>query len=159
MHLNFIKSTVLLFVLTLLSCGNHSNSQARKPIHREVPSILVGAQHIDRYLPILKNKNIGIVANLTSVIFKETGYTHLVDSLLSLNIRIKKVFAPEHGFRGIADAGEYVKDGIDAGSGVPIVSLYGANKKPDTQTLKDLEVIIFEHLIQVFDDSGVTFHG
>ena len=153
MHLNFIKSTVLLFVLTLLSCGNHSNSQARKPIYREVPSILVGAHHIDRYLPILKNKNIGIVANQTSVIFKETGYTHLVDSLLSLNIRIKKVFAPEHGFRGIADAGEYVKDGIDAGSGVPIVSLYGANKKPDAQTLRDLEVIIFD-----VQDVGARFY-
>ena len=110
MHLNFIKNTVLLFVLTLLSCRNQSSTQAQTPIS-------VGAQQTAQYLPILKNKNIGIVANQTTVIFKEDGYTHVVDSLLRLNIAVKKVFAPEHGFRGTADAGEYVKDGVDAGSG------------------------------------------
>ena len=137
MHLNFIKNTVLLFVLTLLSCRNQTNSQVQKPLR-------VGAQQTETYLPILKNKNVGILANQTSVIFKEDGYTHLVDSLLSLNIAVKKVFAPEHGFRGLADAGEYVKDGIDSESGVPIVSLYGANKKPDAKTLNGLDVVIFD---------------
>ena len=146
MHLKFIKNTVLLFVLTFLSCRNHSNSQTQT-------SIVVGAQQTENYLPILKNKTIGIVANQTSVIFKKEGYTHLVDSLLSLNINIKKVFAPEHGFRGTADAGEYIKDGVDAGSGVPIVSLYGANKKPDAQTLKDLDLIIFD-----IQDVGARFY-
>lgn len=146
MHLNFIKNTVLLFVLTLLSCRNHSNSHAQTPLS-------VGAQQTESYLPILKNKHIGIVANQTSVIFKEEGYTHLVDSLLSLNIAVKKVFAPEHGFRGTADAGEYVKDGIDVGSGVPIVSLYGANKKPDANMLNGLEVIIFD-----VQDVGARFY-
>ncbi len=146
MHLNFIKNTVLLFVLTLLSCRNYSGSQAQEPI-------VVGAQQTENYLPILKNKNIGIVANQTSVIFKEDGYTHLVDSLLSLNIAIKKVFAPEHGFRGTADAGEYVKDGVDEGSGVPIISLYGKNKKPDAKTLNDLDVIIFD-----VQDVGARFY-
>jgi len=146
MHLNLIKNTVLLFVLTLLSCRNTSNSQAQTPVS-------VGAQQIESYLPILKNKNIGIVANQTSVIFKNDGYTHLVDSLLSLNIAVKKVFAPEHGFRGTADAGEYVKDGIDAGSGVSIVSLYGANKKPDAKTLSGLDVVIFD-----VQDVGARFY-
>ena len=146
MHLNFIKNTVLLFVLTLLSCRNQSSTQAQTPIS-------VGAQQTAQYLPILKNKNIGIVANQTTVIFKEDGYRHLVDSLLSLNIAVKKVFAPEHGFRGTADAGEYVKDGVDAGSGVPIVSLYGANKKPSAQALEGLDVIIFD-----VQDVGARFY-
>ncbi len=146
MHLNFIKNTVLLFVLTLLSCRNQTNSQVQKPLR-------VGAQQTETYLPILKNKNVGILANQTSVIFKEDGYTHLVDSLLSLNIAVKKVFAPEHGFRGLADAGEYVKDGIDSESGVPIVSLYGANKKPDAKTLNGLDVVIFD-----VQDVGARFY-
>ncbi|MDC0629978.1 DUF1343 domain-containing protein [Flavobacteriaceae bacterium] len=146
MHLNFIKNTVLLFVLTLLSCRNQSSTQAQTPIR-------VGAQQTARYLPLLKNKNIGIVANQTTVIFKEDGYTHVVDSLLRLNIAVKKVFAPEHGFRGTADAGEYVKDGVDAGSGVPIVSLYGANKKPSAQALDGLELIIFD-----VQDVGARFY-
>ena len=89
MHLNFIKNTVLLFVLTLLSCRNTSNSQSLEV--NESP-IILGAQQTERYLPILKNKNIGIVANQTSVIFKAIGHTHLVDSLLKLNIKVKKVF-------------------------------------------------------------------
>ena len=146
MHLNFIKNTVLLFVLTLLSCRNQSNTHAQTPL-------VVGAQQTEHYLPILKNKNIGIVANQTTVIFKEEGYTHLVDSLLSLNIAVKKVFAPEHGFRGTADAGETIKDGIDSGSGVPIVSLYGANKKPNAKILEGLDLIIFD-----VQDVGARFY-
>jgi uncharacterized protein YbbC (DUF1343 family) len=146
MHLNFIKNTVLLFVLTLLSCRNHTNSQAQSPLR-------VGAQQTETYLPILKNKNVGILANQTTVIFKESGYTHLVDSLLSLNVVVKKVFAPEHGFRGTADAGEYVKDGVDSGSGVPIVSLYGGKKKPDPKTLEGLDVVIFD-----VQDVGARFY-
>ena len=136
MHLNFIKNTVLLFVLTLLSCRNQSNTHAQTPIS-------VGAQQTEIYLPILKNKNIGIVANQTSVIFKEDGYTHLVDSLLSLNIAVKKVFAPEHGFRGTADAGETIKNGIDVSTGIPIVSLYGKNKKPTQEQLAEFRPYYF----------------
>jgi len=150
MHLNFIKNTVLLFVLTLLSCRNTSNSQSLEV--NESP-IILGAQQTERYLPILKNKNIGIVANQTSVIFKPEGYTHLIDTLLSLNIIIKKAFAPEHGFRGRADAGEYVKDGVDAGSGIPIVSLYGSNKIPNAAILSDLDVVIFD-----VQDVGARFY-
>ena len=146
MHLNFIKNTVLLFVLTLLSCRNHSNTQAQTPLR-------VGAQQTEHYLPILKTKTVGILANQTTVIFKEDGYTHLVDSLLSLNIKVKKVFAPEHGFRGTADAGESIKDGVDSGSGVPIVSLYGGTKKPDPKTLNGLDVIIFD-----VQDVGARFY-
>ena len=146
MHLNFIKNTVLLFVLTFLSCRTQTNSQAQS-------SLRVGAQQTETYLPILKNKTVGILANQTTVIFKSDGYTHLVDSLLNLNIAVKKVFAPEHGFRGTADAGEFVKDGVDSGSGVPIVSLYGGKKKPYPKTLEGLDVVIFD-----VQDVGARFY-
>ena len=151
MHLNFIKNTILLFVVVVLCFTNKSESQIQ--VHRNPGPIVLGAQQTERYLPILKIKNIGIVANQTSVIFKPEGYTHLIDTLLSLNIIIKKAFAPEHGFRGRADAGEYVKDGVDAGSGIPIVSLYGSNKIPNAAILSDLDVVIFD-----VQDVGARFY-
>lgn len=96
--------------------------------------IKVAAEQTELYLNLLKGKSVAIVANQTSVIQKKEKrkekreFTHLVDSLLSLNINIKKVFAPEHGFRGKADAGELVKDGFDTKTGLPIISLYGKTK-------------------------------
>jgi uncharacterized protein YbbC (DUF1343 family) len=115
--------------------------------------ITVGANRIDKYLSVIKNKKIGVVANQTSVIFKEKGYTHLVDSLISLNINIKTVFAPEHGFRGKADAGEHINNGIDPKTGISIISIYGKNKKPSKAQLKNLELIIFD-----IQDVGARFY-
>ena len=77
----------------------------------------------------------------------------MVDSLLKLGIKIKKVFAPEHGYRGKADAGEYVKDGVDIKTGLPIVSLYGANRKPNPEILRDLDIVIFD-----VQDVGARFY-
>ncbi|MDG1014936.1 MAG: DUF1343 domain-containing protein [Flavobacteriaceae bacterium] len=151
MHINFFKNTILLLGVTILYLTNESNSQTTN--FKNTDPIILGAQQTERYLPILKNKNIGIVANQTSVIFNPKGYTHLVDSLLTLDIKIKKVFAPEHGFRGTADAGEYIKDGIDTGSGIPIVSLYGANKIPNSAILSDLDVVVFD-----VQDVGARFY-
>ena len=151
MHINFFKNTILLLGVTILYLTNESNSQTTN--FKNTDPIILGAQQTERYLPILKNKNIGIVANQTSVIFNPEGYTHLVDSLLTLNIKIKKVFAPEHGFRGTADAGEYIKDGVDTGSGIPIVSLYGANKIPNSAILSDLDVVVFD-----VKDVGARFY-
>ena len=154
----FIKNTVLLFVIVLLSCGNHLTSQNPK-------NIIVGANQTAAYLPYLEGKNIGIIANQTSVIFKPKSdstetksynkitYTHLVDSLLSMGVQVKKVFAPEHGYRGTSDAGEYVKNGVDIKTGLPIVSLYGKNRKPDQKNLKDLDVVIFD-----VQDVGARFY-
>ena len=149
MKFKFIKNTVLLFVVVLLSCGNRPSAQIQE-------KIVVGANQLNLYLPLLKEKNVGIVANQTSVIFKNNSseaHTHLVDSLFSLGVSIKKVFAPEHGYRGKADAGEYVKDGVDIKTGLPIVSLYGSNRKPDPEALKDLDVVIFD-----VQDVGVRFY-
>ena len=174
--LNFLKNTVLLFVLILISCGNNTKNKIQdknKGIDKVELEIVVGANQTEAYLPLLKGKNIGIVANQTSVIFKkkdsifnfdpetnEVGfettryrYTHLVDSLFSLNFNIKKVFSPEHGFRGNADAGDFVKDGIDTKTGLPIVSLYGKNKKPYAEQLKDLDIVIFD-----IQDVGIRFY-
>ena len=81
--------------------------------------IQTGAEQMNEYLPILQGKNVGMIVNHTSAI----GNTHLVDSLLKRGIRIRKIFAPEHGFRGDADAGETVKSGIDTKTGLPIISL------------------------------------
>ena len=147
----FIKNTVLLFVVVLLSCGNRTTVK-----NESFP--IVGANQLALYLPFLDGKNIGVVANQTTVIFKNnkelTGaHTHLVDSLLKLGIKIKKVFAPEHGYRGKADAGEYVKDGVDIKTGLPIVSLYGANRKPNPEILRDLDVVIFD-----VQDVGARFY-
>ena len=152
MKLKFIKNTVLLFVVVFLSCGNRSTKQNQA-------NPVLGANQLELYVPMLQGKNVGVVANQTSVIFKKTTssapkqHTHLVDSLLNLGVAINKVFAPEHGYRGKADAGEYVKDGLDIKTGLPIVSLYGANRKPNPEILRDLDVVIFD-----VQDVGARFY-
>lgn len=113
--------------------------------------IITGAERIDQYLPLLQGKRIGMVVNHTSIVGVEQ--THLLDTLLKRDIRIVKVFAPEHGFRGNADAGETVKDGKDQRTGIPIVSLYGSNKKPTATQLKDIDIILFD-----IQDVGARFY-
>lgn len=118
--------------------------------------IEVGANNLEQHISGLKNKRIGIVANQTSVIFKnkeQTSFVHLVDSLLERNILVKKVFSPEHGFRGKADASEHVANGIDKKTKLPIISLYGKNKKPTQQQLQGLDLVIFD-----IQDVGVRFY-
>lgn len=111
--------------------------------------LMVGAERLDQYIDLLKGKRIGIVGNQTSRI----GDTHLVDSLLSSSIQIVKVFSPEHGFRGDADAGEKVDSNVDVKTGLPIISLYGSNKKPTTNQLTDIDLIVFD-----IQDVGVRFY-
>lgn len=109
-----------------------------------------GADKIDEILNICKDKNIALIVNQTSV--TENG-THLVDTLKTRGANIKTIFAPEHGFRGNADAGESVKDGIDTKSGVKIVSLYGKNKKPTQEQLQEIDILIFD-----IQDVGARFY-
>ncbi|MCK6648255.1 MAG: DUF1343 domain-containing protein [Bacteroidia bacterium] len=111
--------------------------------------IKVGADRTSEYLPLLKGKSAAIVANQSSTIKK----THLVDSLLALGVNIKKVFCPEHGFRGLVDAGEKVNSEKDKKTGLNIISLYGKNKKPSADQLKDVDVVIFD-----IQDVGVRFY-
>ncbi len=148
-----------------ISCANTSKNNEKalriktdtifsvKKAEKKVKKIIVGANKTANYLPLIKNNRIGIVANQTSVIFKEEGHTHLVDSLKALGIHIKTVFAPEHGFRGHADAGEAIKNGVDTKTGLPIVSLYGKNKKPYPSQIKNLDLIIFD-----IQDVGARFY-
>jgi len=89
-------------------------------------TISPGANRLDQYLPLLKGKSVGIFANQTSMV----GGKHLVDTLQDLGIKIRVIFGPEHGFRGNADAGEKVGDYIDEKTGIPVISLYGAKRKP-----------------------------
>ncbi|NQY05939.1 MAG: DUF1343 domain-containing protein [Flavobacteriaceae bacterium] len=127
-------------------------------LEEKTTSIQTGAQQTSTYLSLLKGKKIGVVANQTSVIYhteqhSEAKQTHLVDSLLSQNIEVIKVFAPEHGFRGKADAGEIVKDGKDTKTGLPILSLYGKNKKPSAEQLSGIDLMIFD-----IQDVGARFY-
>jgi uncharacterized protein YbbC (DUF1343 family) len=115
----------------------------------QAQNIVLGAERTDIYLPLLKNKKVGVVGNQTSMI----ANTHLVDSLLSLDINIMTVFSPEHGFRGTADAGAKIEDGIDSKTGLPIISLYGNNKKPRKEQLKGIDILVFD-----IQDVGVRFY-
>ncbi|MGC6430087.1 MAG: exo-beta-N-acetylmuramidase NamZ domain-containing protein [Jejuia sp.] len=172
MFFTSFKNTVLLFVLILISCGNgrqtgdgrlmldeEQNNKMQHQVQYD-KEIIVGANQTDLYLSLLKDKRVGVVANQTSVIFTDGGqkkedrsYIHLVDSLLSLNINIKKVFTPEHGFRGKADAGEHVEDDIDRKTNLPIISLHGKYRKPTQDSLKGLDILVFD-----IQDVGVRFY-
>ncbi len=112
-------------------------------------NITPAADRPEVYLPLLKGKNVALVVNQSS----RVGHRHLVDFLLSNKIKVKKIFAPEHGFRGNADAGAHVKNSRDIKTGLPIVSLYGKHKKPGTSDLKGIDVILFD-----IQDVGVRFY-
>lgn len=109
-----------------------------------------GADRPELYLPKLKGKTIAVVTNPTGLL---RNHTHIVDFLVKNNIRIKTIFAPEHGFRGEADAGETVKNGTDIKTGLPIISLYGNNKKPTAGQLEGIDLILFD-----IQDVGVRFY-
>lgn len=112
-------------------------------------TVVVGADQMDILLPKLKNKSIALVVNHTSLV----GDTHLTDTLMSSGITIRKVFAPEHGFRGAAADGEKINDAVDSKTGLPIVSLYGANRKPTPERLADVDLVIFD-----IQDVGTRFY-
>jgi len=179
---NRLFPIIIVLVLVLISCGSKSKEDSAKNneiqnaiqddnLSKLDDNIIVGANRTDIYLPLLRGKRVGVIANQTSVIDvsrKSSGlsnkevsgieitsfnYIHIVDSLLKLDIDIKKVFAPEHGFRGKADAGEIVKDGIDTKTNLPIVSLYGKNKKLSIEKLADLDIIVFD-----IQDVGARFY-
>ena len=111
--------------------------------------IVTGAEQFGKYLPLIQNKRVGLVINNTSMV-KDV---HLVDFLLSKNIKVEMIFAPEHGFRGNASAGEEIKDGIDSKTGIHVISLYGETKKPTTKHLENLDVLIFD-----IQDVGCRFY-
>lgn len=132
------------------------------PEGQPVPAI----ENIQQWIGLLKGRKVAVVGNQTSVLrssrkikgatwadTEKVTYTHLVDTLLSRGVQVKKVFAPEHGFRGTADAGAIIKDGIDQKTGLPIISLYGANKKPTEEQLADIDFVVFD-----IQDVGARFY-
>ena len=148
--LNFFIA-VLMAVL-LFSCQSapaQSEPIAPEMQQEETASIKVGAERTDVYLSTLKGKRLGMIVNQTSTI----GQKSIVDGLLDLGVDIKKIFSPEHGFRGKADAGEKVNDGKDIKTELPIISLYGKNKKPTKEQFADLDLIVFD-----IQDVGARFY-
>ncbi|MFB0938049.1 MAG: DUF1343 domain-containing protein [Urechidicola sp.] len=170
--------SVLLMLLLMISCANkHSlvtknetstiESDSTNSEIQKNKTIKVAADRTSQYIPLLLGKNVGIISNQTSLLTvlertevapyvmgsKEVTY-HLVDYLHNYNgIEVQSVFAPEHGFRGKADAGEVIKDGNDIKTGLPIISLYGKNKKPSQEQLEGLDVIVFD-----IQDVGARFY-
>ena len=152
-----VKAIKYLFLLlSATACAQQGKEPTAKPeivkadeVVQEAPVPVPAADRMDAYLPALKGKTIAIVANQTSVV----GETHLVDTLQSLGIEIKNVFAPEHGFRGNADAGEKLKNGKDQKTGLQIISLYGKNLKPSEEMLSGIDLILFD-----IQDVGARFY-
>jgi len=144
------RATVLfLFVLSVFTC--QSQNMVTKVVGKDITTadIKVGAEQTATYFPWIKGKRIAVVANVTSMIKN----THLVDSLVNAGFDIKKVFCPEHGFRGESEAGEDVVSTVDAKTKLPVVSLYGNNKKPKPEDLADVDVVIFD-----IQDVGARFY-
>jgi len=156
-----VKNTFLFAAITVFSTGIW-NCQAKNPVqpshskqqeaNKEL-RIKTGADDFESYLPLLQNKKVGVLTNQTGVVTTAQGNTHLVDFLVAKKVNLQKIYAPEHGFRGTADAGELIKDGKDTKTGLPIVSLYGSNKKPSKEQLKNIDIMVFD-----LQDVGARFY-
>jgi len=135
--------TAFIIIGLLLLCSV-ADSQ---PAPRQV--IATGADQMDLYLPLLQGQSVAVFANPTSIV----GQSHLVDTLLKRGIHIQKIFSPEHGFRGDADAGDKVGDQTDPATGIPVISLYGKKTRPTADDLADVDVMLFD-----IQDVGVRFY-
>ena len=155
------KNTFLFILILLFSFGcsslKKSKVESQKPKSLETPSqkiknlaIKTGAENYETYLPLFENKKIGIVTNPTGIVENKK---HLVDFLIEKKVDLQKIYAPEHGFRGTADAGEIIKDGKDIKTNLPIISLYGNNKKPKSEQLAGIDIMLFD-----IQDVGARFY-
>ena len=133
-----LRKILALFAI-IISISLNINAQDLKLL--DAKDAVTGVSRMDLYLPCLKNKVVGVVANQSSIM--DNG-THLVDTLLSKDVNIVKIFTPEHGFRGTAAAGEHVASGVDDKTGIVIVSLYGKNKKPTAEQLQGIDILLFD---------------
>ncbi len=170
------KNTFLFLFVTVFTglsfvCNAQNKSKGENQKSKDYQTqIQTGADQPEIYLSLLKDKKVGVLTNQTGIVLKKEilnisadpkGYTevlktdtiHLVDYLIKNKINLKKIYAPEHGFRGTADAGELIKDGKDTKTGLPIISLYGNNKKPTKDQLAGIDVMIFD-----LQDVGARFY-
>lgn len=151
---NFFFYLSLLFFLA--ACGRPAPEHTPDPsapqpvaLTEAKSPVLTGAERMDQYLPLIRDKTIALVVNQTSVV----GGTHLADTLHALGIDIRAIFAPEHGFRGEADAGAKIEDGRDARTGIPLLSLYGSKRKPTAEDLEGVDWVLFD-----IQDVGARFY-
>lgn len=142
-YIDVYTMRILRFII-VCTCLGFSSSVVSA---RQLPT--AAANHLESYLPLLKNKKVALVVNPTSLV----GETHLADTLHALGISLQRIFGPEHGFRGKADAGEHVDNEIDARTGVPVISLYGAHKKPTAADMQNLDWVVFD-----IQDVGARFY-
>jgi uncharacterized protein YbbC (DUF1343 family) len=138
-----MKFKILSFLMCLSVWANTAvNAQSSS-------RILTAADQTNQYLPLLKGKRVGLLVNQTS----EINGVLLPDTLLKVGVKIVKIFSPEHGFRGDADAGAHVQNSVDKKTGLPVISLYGDNKKPSAEQLKDVDVLVYD-----LQDVGARFY-
>lgn len=151
MKLSIAYLSILLLTFNSISC--YAQKKQNKKFTEEKKSspiaIQTGAEQTEEYLPLLKDRKVALVINQTSVI----GNRLLLDSLLKLKINIVKIFSPEHGFRGESDAGEKINNQLDNQTGLPVISLYGNNKKPKLEDLKGIDIVLFD-----IQDVGARFY-
>src|SRR5690554_27446 len=163
------KSLLAFFLLVgFWSCNVQNINENNKQLHSE--GFRTGANNFSEYFPLLKDKKVGILTNQTGIVLLEEvknqyelgeterqvvghSYEHLIDYLIHYDFNLQKIYAPEHGFRGTADAGELIKDGKDSKTGLPIISLYGNNKKPTPEQLSGIDVMLFD-----LQDVGARFY-
>ncbi len=170
---SLFKNTLLFSFILMAACGNSVSStkalsdgkisEAEHTItadtikNNSTPAseeMLTGAENFKNYAHLLKGKKVGVVTNQSGIVrVGKTKAISVVDFLIDKNIAVQKIYAPEHGFRGTADAGELIKDGKDITTGLPIISLYGNNKKPKPEQIKDIDVMVFD-----LQDVGARFY-
>jgi uncharacterized protein YbbC (DUF1343 family) len=141
---------IKIFLLIAFSSGFWQCSYTDTSTGLTNVEILPGINQKEKYLPLLRDKNVAIVVNHTSV---DQHNKHLADILIAEKIELKKIFAPEHGFRGEEDAGKKIDDSVDQKTGIAVISLYGSKKKPSPEDLKGIDVVIFD-----IQDVGVRFY-
>ncbi|WP_334125696.1 DUF1343 domain-containing protein [Empedobacter brevis] len=153
---NFVKYTSIGLLSSVIFLGFSINLSAQNDTsetHEIQSKIIVGAENTTNYLSKLKGKKIGLISNQTGIATVNGITMHTVDLFLKNNLNVVKLYSPEHGFRGDADAGAKVKSGVDTKTGLPIISLYGDNKKPKANQISDVDILVFD-----MQDVGARFY-
>ncbi len=153
---NFVKYTSIGLLSSVIFFGFSTPILAQNNTSKTIDNhstILVGAENTANYLSKLKGKKVGLISNQTGIATINGTTMHTVDLLLKHKINVVKLYSPEHGFRGDADAGTKVKSGVDTKTNLPIISLYGDNKKPKANQISDVDVLIFD-----MQDVGARFY-
>lgn len=153
-----ITAAMCVFCVAITSACGQAKTKASPDVRNEVrklsgsgAAVITGAEQTSLYLPYFKGKNFGMVVNPTSVI--GTKKQPLVDYLVEEKYTIKKIFGPEHGFRGDASAGVEVGNAVDKKTGIPVISLYGKHQKPDRTDLAGIDLMVFD-----IQDVGARFY-